>query len=411
LLPRGIRTLRPGLGWQAAVVCACVLVLVSAALDGCGGPPSQIAPGKPGASSALPPRPVDFGMAVPYPVALPPDSADWRPVIGIDSIIPLVLTVDVGGDVTDVGAVRGADTAFAPYYDRYLKACRFEPGLAGGSAVAFRLPILLHLRSWRKRPLVAFPVNQGREIVNSALYFEAFELNGVTHAGLEWFPSYFHLPARQDGSSAVKFVLAELDFDTTGRPQQISLLRTTSPDFAEQILTAMNWARYTPAKRRGQPVPGHGIMAVLLFTEIAYPAPPVSPDQPDTSDLLHAVRVRLVPAEIGLLMPAVPRNARQGRLTLSGFSGTLRTRVGATAIIDTLGKGHLRGVSDGTPRLRTVCDSVIQQLRFYPAFDFMGNPRAFTGLMYIEFTGSTTVRIDFAWLNQPTFRRPSQPVD
>ena len=381
----------------------CVLFVVLALLVSCSSGPPTARTREEQRQMLLPPRPVHFNVAQPYPISVPDDKAAWRPYLIIDTIIPLIISVDTSGEVTGIQTVRSEDTAFADYYDRRLMAARFEPGTIDGKVSSFRLPFQLRFRPLAKNPHLVFPVGRRREISNSWLYLQSLELNGVSLGTINSFPSYGSSVSFDDSLHRAPFVLAEIDLDSAGHPTRIDVCHASSYVDIDQIVSAMNWAEYSAASHKGVPIPTSRQIAIFLFSEISYPTRPLNMDNLDSADIRNRMRVQFVQPGIGLMLPPVPRNTRNGYFTPGGNFDLRRTRVSARVFIDTLGQTSFLATDRKGNSIRRSCRTVLEHLRFYPALDFEGNPQQFSGLVFIGFTDSKTVRVQCDWLSHPDF--------
>jgi len=381
----------------------CVLFVVFALLVSCSSGPPTFRTREEQRQMLLPPRPVHFDVAQPYPISVPNDEAAWRPYLTIDTIIPLVISIDTSGEVTGIQPVRLEDTAFADYYDRRLTSARFEPGTIDGKVSSFLLPLQLRFRPYAKNPHLMFPVGRRREISNSWLYFQCLELNGISLGAINSFPSYGSSVSFDDSLHRTPFVLAEIDLDSAGHPTRIDVCHASSYVDVDQIVSAVNWAEYSTASRRGVPVPTSTLLAIFLFSEISYPTRPLLMNELDSIDIRNRMRVQLVQPGIGFMLPPVPRNTRSGYFTPSDNHDLRRTRVSARVFIDTLGQTSFLATDRKERSIGNSCRTVLEQLRFYPALDFEGNPQIFSGLVFIDFTDSKSVRIQCEWLSHAGF--------
>jgi len=381
----------------------CALFIVFTLLVSCSSGPPSFDEREARRLALLPPRPVHFEVAQPYPISVPRDKAAWRPYLINDTIIPLIISVDTAGDVAEIQPVRSDDTAFADYYNQRLASARFEPGIIDGKVSSFRIPVKLRFRPYAKPPHFIYPVGRRREISNSWLYLQCLELNGVSMGAIKSFPSYASSVSFNDSLHQAPFVLAEIDLDSAGRPTRIDVCHAPIYVDIDQIVSAMNWAEYSPASRRGVPVSSEELIAIFLFSEISYPNRPLLTSNLDSVDNRDRLRVQFVQPGIGFMLPPVPRNTRNGYFTPGGNHDLRRTRVSAMVFIDTLGQTSFLSTDRKGRWIGGNCRTVLEHLRFYPALDFEGNPEPFSGLVFVDFTDSKTVRIQCEWLSRPVF--------
>jgi hypothetical protein len=405
------RTRIIGTGGTFPYANLCFLFTVFALLISCSSGPPSFREREEQRQMLLPPRPVHFDVAQPYPISVPADEESWRPYLINDTTIPLIISVDISGDVTEIQPVRSEDTAFADYYERRMMAARFEPGIIDGKISAFRIPVKLRFRPYAKPPHFLYPVGRRREISNSWLYFQCLELNGLSLSAINSFPSYTSSVSFIDSLNQPPFVLAEIDLDSAGRPTRINVRHASSYVDMDQIVSAMNWAEYSPASRMGVPVSSKELIAIFLFSEISYPTRTLLRSDLDSVDIRDRLRVQFVQPGIGFMLPPVPRNTRNGYFTPGGNHDLRRTRISARVFIDTLGQTSFLSTDRKGRWIGKNCRAVLEHLRFYPALDFEGNPQRFSGLVFVDFTDSKTVRIQCEWLSRPVFLPSDQLIE
>jgi len=388
----------------AVLIFLLLLFVVSGLLGGCSSPPpvTQMID-RQSVSPQLPPRPEHFDMGLPHPVSFPVRLATRQPTPEINTYVPIVLTIDTVGAVTDILPLHAGDSAYAHMYDDQLMAVEFMPGLINGEKSVFRLAARLRLLPGTRRPHIEFPVDGRRQVCNTDLYLQSFELNGIVHATIKRFPAYFSDVEVHDSLYLAPFVLAALDLDSAGRPVCIEPVLSTLPFRTSEILSAINWGVYSPAIHHGRPVASQNLLAVFLYPEVNYPTKTIDSDNPDTVNVFHRTRVKLLPAQIEQLSPAVPRNAVNGLITVGAYSSSYHTTASAVISVDTLGKARLLKTDRSARKFNDDCRLIIEQLRFYPAMDFQGCPQRFKGLVYLEFSGSKTIRIRYEWLSPHDF--------
>ncbi|UCC45628.1 MAG: hypothetical protein JSU65_06835 [Candidatus Zixiibacteriota bacterium] len=350
----------------------------------------------------LPPRPAHFGVSLPVlDKDFDSDSLTMPPTLSADTVVPVIMRIDTMGVVLDYDLVRPGDTSIIVPCSVYLRTGVFVPGLVDSQSAEFRLPVLLSLRA-SGRPSVLVPVDSRHEITDIRLYWHSLALNGYRPPSLSSFPSYFCKIAPSDSVDRPPYVLARVSLDATGRPTDVDLIRSTEPAFTDQILSAMNWATYSPAERLGRPVPGSLLVSILLWPKITYPTQPFISDQRDDLSLFQRERIRTHPEMIGMMVPPVPRNFPKGNLTPRGVVRPLTTSATASILIDSTGHVIFRG-AEGASRGMRLLRTVVEQLRYYPALDFEGKPQRFLGIVRLDFDDSRTVRIQSRWLDTYDF--------
>lgn len=337
-----------------------------------------------------------------YYLAAPTGSLPELPrsvVQGLFGSLPVDLEFEIGKNgrvrriqATDSILTRGWDDLMVT-----LKQMQFYPGRSGHRPVNQTIPATLILSSERYLQKISFPVDSSGLVSDPDLYWRAMKLNAVGFPSLEFFPSYFFDIDLKETSTDLDYLLVRLDLDQSGRVLSYEKLHSGAGAYTDQIIGAINWADYTVPSWDTDSV-SSAYLRIALYNHVPYPT--IKLDFPlDTLSLPERERVKLFPDTVGLMFKPIPtRYQMDGLYSLLGGKLTradtayVHIRIGATGLVTSFNPvGTMR--SQLTDYLK-----LAQWLRFYPARDFNGEARSFSGIIRLEYHASTKVRIRFLWL-------------
>ncbi len=346
-------------------------------------------------------RPGHFGFEPAYPSAFGRPELVMesnQPYLRFEQTVTIVLGIDKEGGVTSVVAKRSSDSAFAEYARAWLKSIRFEPATFEGKEVPSHLPVILQLRPRVRLPEIYFPVDSAGGIADADLYFKTFAINDISVPQLEEFPPYFCDLKVSDSSVLPKYVLIKVDLDESGRVTEVEEVSSTYHAFSRQVMSAVLWARFSPAAVRGSPVPAECFVLVSFFPQVNYPTPVWRRSDLDSLDPLASFRVRLLPDTVGLMAKPLPARASGEEFTLAGKHAVIRDTVSAVVSVDATGRASVRRFTEAREEMRQAVFDLGARLRFFPALDYLGRPHRFSGLVSLIFQGSPKIRIVYHWL-------------
>ena len=351
-------------------------------------------------------RPSYFELAPAYPSA----SGEPELVMGsnlpyfrFERLVTVVLDIDNEGRVTSVAAEESSDSAFAGYARAWIKSMRFEPATFKAKEVSSHLPVFLQFRPRVRLPDIHFPVDSTGAIVDADLYFETFALNDIRVPQLEEFPRYFCDLKVTDSSVVFKYVLAKVGLDESGRVIDVEKVSSNYPAFSRQVMSAILWARFSPAVVQGSPAPAECFVLVSFFPRINYPTRVWRRSDLDSLGPLAKFRIRLLPDTVGLMSKPLPARMSGDEFTLAGKHTAFRDTVSAALSVDTTGRATLRRLTKTAEKIQQVVYELGARLRFFPALDYQGRPHRFSGLVSFIFQGSPKIRIVYHWLPMDNF--------
>jgi len=350
--------------------------------------------------------PSHFEFAPAYP------SASGRPKLVMESNLPyyrieqlvaVILDIDKEGRVTSVAAESSSDSAFAGYAQAWMKSIKFEPATFKGKEIPSHLPVILQFRPRVRLPDIHFPIDSVGAIIDADLYFKTFALNDIRVPQLEEFPRYFCDLKVTDSSIVFKYVLARVALDESGRVTDVEKVSSNYPAFTRQVMSAILWARFSPAVVQGSPVPAECFVLVSFFPQINYPTRVWQRSDLDSLGPLSRFRIRLLPDTVGLMSKPLPAKMPGDEFTLAGKHAFYRDTVSVALSVDTTGRISLRRFTKGGEAMQQAVYKLGARLRFFPALDYQGHPHRFSGLVSFIFQGSPKIRIVYHWLPMDNF--------
>jgi hypothetical protein len=357
----------------------------------------SIATGAVNAAENLP-RPTFLGFAPAYPVE--EMSLDRKTAVlnlAYDSLVWATLLVGSDGHPDGIVSDSLYDSSVVSHLMQFFEPMKFVPATLNGEEVASKLRIHTRIRPKGLAPMVQWPIDSDRRVVDQTLYALTLRLNDIMPPTLRTFPSYHGNITRKDSIAVYPYVLTRVDLDSTGVPANITPLRSTYPGFDQLVYTACNWAEYNPAKIRGRAVSATVYVLVSFFSTVSYPTSPLDFSQSTELPLREACRVRTLYDTLGPLAPAIPVFIADDSLLMQGNPGITTGTGSVLCLIDSTGRARAARVSVTSP-LQPRFQRLVSQLQYYPALDHEGNPVGFAGPLRLQFSGSEYVRISVLWL-------------
>jgi hypothetical protein len=376
------------------IITCLAVVLLTDLLISCGGPRS----GFESSSRALRVRPSHFGITLPYPKKVPAYAGDsLPPVAGAELLVPLNLSVNAKGKVKSVTAEFAGDSAFAIAGSRFFRALKFVPGLRNGKRDSMTVRLLLQVGGTGSEPLVHFPVGPDCQVDEAELYWAALARLGYRPACLRRFESYYYLLNKNKLWQKYEYKVFQVDLDSAGDVVGVELIKATTPHFNDQIKTAINWGEYEPMTIDGRPVASSNFLVVLLLPTINYPTLPLDFRKTDTYNVWDRLRVRLMPDTLGVLAPPIPRREWSTEISHKFLSGMIPDLVSGRIRVDTTGISRIDNVSSDFWKARRILHLNAFEIPFFPALDFSGRSRVWSGLVFLKYTSDTTAHAWFDW--------------
>ncbi len=339
-----------------------------------------------------------YGFCVPFPKEIPAFEPPRRLLsLNTERIVCILVQLDSGGKISALSPEDPADSGQAAYVEGFLRELSLEPAMMNGQKVASVLPVMFQFRPGAVIPQVQFPEDESGRINDADLYWKTFALNGIGSPGVVTFPSYFALSASTTEPAVYPFVLVRLQLDDSGRLLGSEKVRSTCRGFDEQIMSALLYAKFSPAVVNGESIASTPFLLVSLFPQMDYPTAVWNREHYDQLSLLNKLSLRMLPDTVGLMSKAIPLRIPPDRYPL-GRSRSAHDRLSAYMQVDTLGKARLVRCSRVPRATVETVRRIIGNLRFAPALDYDGRARRFHGLVHLHYTGSTDVRIVYDWL-------------
>ncbi len=315
-----------------------------------------------------------------------------------EQLIPLSLQIDSKGHVVGITSGSPDDSRYVSYYAPYLKSLRFKPGLREEVPVAMALSVDLQVGEVGSEPIVRFPVNPNRAVTRPDLYWQAFAEHGIETPSLISFPSYDYRFGDSQRWRRYSIKIYKVDLDTAGLVTATELVRASSPEYNDQIESAILWGRYSPLRLDGRAVASTSYLVVSLYPTVKYPSRPFRGGVTDGATIWDKSRVRLLPDTIGLLAGPIPKRDWSGEILVPFYQGIITDLVSARLAVDSSGASRLTNISTDFYRARSILNMRSHNLRFFPAVDYSGIGQPYDGLVYLRNLSESNVRIWFDWL-------------
>jgi len=213
----------------------------------------------------------------------PPNQPDTKPVIlsktepeyteearraGVNATVICSLVVDTDGVPQRIKVERGAGFGLDEKAMLAIASWRFTPAMMKGVPVAEMARIEVNFR-------LLVPHHE-RQIASLVLNLPPGAIR----------PQLIHgkIPKTPKDDGADYDLKVALTVDSQGKPQDVSLLNTTTPDWAEKAIAEIRGWRFRPAELNGQPIEVKGTFEVgTRFGAAQTPATPAGPTQaPET---------------------------------------------------------------------------------------------------------------------------------
>lgn len=342
-----------------------------------------------------------FGLAVAYPDSVGPFEIERQPKNNPGrQPVGAVLTIDKKGKVKQIDYAPDSTSYFKPI-EKKIKKIRFNfnPGLEIGWPQ--KIPVTIQYRAQGREAFggqLTFPIGHSLK-PDTILLREYFKLNDISPPRVRSLRPVFHKPrgdSTQNGYLVVKLVV-KLD----ARGKMIDLIY---PNAAEKIAhhyvhTALMDAEFETAVIKGQAVPCDLPLIFRLFDNLKYPfSPTVSADTTDPRPITEAFFMTpdYNPADRSMI--PLPRkhpykyieSAPLGRKILGEF----QLNIG----IDSSGRVGAISLPRTPADKAKIVRRAIKLIRWYPALDYNGQARRFSGRIQLQFDGSSHIVYIPEWL-------------
>ncbi len=349
-------------------------------------------------------RPTVGGIILPIPIKSISIVSENRLLSFADSLVPLMLELNRYGKVRYTVALNPEDSLFARVAMDNFSGEQFYPGMIGNNARRMKFAAVMIVRAGKTKHRLKFGIDADSLIRNYSIFEATLRANNLSSVKLENFPSYFCNYKISDSLPVTHYLLTKVEFDKKGRPLKIEKINSSGSQFEQELSSAINWAKYSPAKKRGIAQKGTSYVLVTLFPEVTYPAKVRTDSTLAESYYFEKYRIQLFGSRPELILPPIPKNLNYNNISIVNYPAPDSGRVSLLVIIDTLGQTNLLSSGRIGHTDRYAVKSVVSRVRFYPAKNFDGLLVSFRGILDLETNGSTYVRILPRWLNQPQFQ-------
>ncbi len=340
-----------------------------------------------------------LNLSLPQPISVSPDTFGISlPATKIERIVTFDLRIDGLGSLGAITPRVSADSPLVAWCEPFLRSFSFSAGRRDTIPASLNLPVDLWITPQTTRPLILFPVDSFSNVPSLQRYVRALETNGCTVPSIQRFPPIFCVLKLPDTATSYRYTLLRLKLDQNGRVKKSSIVGTNCSDFADLILSAVNWATFKPARIQKKNVSSSCFLLVVMSPTIRYPTKYWTPKAAAKLPALEKYMVRVLADSAELMSEPLPRHAQQGEEDFPELRYGVRDSLSLHVSIDTAGYPRIiRSSPDPLERSR-IEKIVSRRLRFYPALDFQGRPVPFQGLIKLVALDLKKVRISYSWL-------------
>ncbi len=342
------------------------------------------------------------GFALPYPIELPaPLPSDSLYIGFVQPLNNLTLTIDdsgrVSGCITELMVTSRWRGALRAYLDRL----RFEPCIQEGKAATCKIPGQFLVSRVDSSVALELPLDSVGRIKDLALYTKGLRLNSIKLPSVEKFPWYHAAFPAADSNRVLRYCLAKVEFNGKGRAVAIAKVSTDYASFDDQLLTAINYAKFNSGLMPDSTPIRSGYLLITLFPTTRYPTLPWSRKRVDSLDLHDRLAIRMLTDTQSVMIPPLPVS-RTEIVIGSGLPVQFRAAPLAVKIrVNEYGQSRVSVDAGNQAGLYSLAMALENQLKFYPAVGFDGKRIGFDGWLLIRSEGESTVRISFVWLLEP----------
>lgn len=344
------------------------------------------------------------GFALPIPKELPaPLPSDSLYIGFVQPLNELTMTIDDSGRVSSFMTAKMVTSRWRSAMRAYLDRLRFEPGSEQRKALSCQIPGRFVVSRVDSSVALELPLDTAGRILDVTLYSKGLQLNGITLPAVEKFPWYHAAFPAADSNRVLRFCLAKVDFNGKGRATSIAKVSTDYTNFDDQLLTAINYAKFTSGMMLDSTPIRSGYLLITLFPTTRYPTLPWTKERIDSLDLHDRLAIRMLPDAQSVMIPPLPLS-RTEIVIGSGLPEQFRSAPLAVKIrVNEFGLSRVSVDAGNQSGLYSLAMALENQLKFYPAVGFDGKRIAFDGWLLIRSESVSTVRISFVWLEEFNF--------
>lgn len=345
-------------------------------------------------------RPVTNGVALAFP-----KQQSLEVPLGLTARLPHEIRIPVDVSVTELGKMKSVtlpvieDSIYRGQFDSLLSMIEFVPGLRDGKPAEQLLPLEIVLRPEATMLSIISPVTQDSVVTTTAAYYaQALLANDVSVPKVQKMGPYGFPGMVSSSAVALPSVVARISTTSSGRARNIEIVHSTIQGQNDQIRSLLNWATFSAEPKSAGP-PADNYVAFIFHPAVTYPTRRVSAVARDSARSARDFLVQILPDTLGLLVPPLPRVFSGDSVSVAEAQKKLYGRVAIDLDFDTAGTATIKRISRKERPVKRLVNLAIDQLKFHPALGFDGRPRNFSGLLYLDFEGSTIVRVHPVWLS------------
>lgn len=346
-------------------------------------------------------------LCPPYPVAFEQkEIVGMRPFLkyGVETI--MYLEFDSTGTVSKISSQLPRYQGYAAYLRQYFKQYKFNCESDGTYPV---LPVEISLPfdssdftvRWplggknEEGQFIQTPVN--KKACDNILYTIFLEINNRNLPEIKIFPSYYAPLYDTD----TLFVSPQLSYrllvSDDGTVKRISPAAdgNSFKQYEHQLASAIRFAEFQPALIDSSAIETEALLSVAFYPSIAYPTVPYKAGETDSYDIYFRNSLKVLPWYSGLIRrPLLRHETSFSQAALEYLPDTIAIRVG----IDSMGYTTLMHMPDIDSTYQKLFRRNINKLRFWPALLADGRGTYFEGMLHLQPSDSTSIRITPAWL-------------
>jgi hypothetical protein len=348
-------------------------------------------------------RPTTGGISLAYPkqqwLTIPRNLIDrWDH----DIRVPLNLQIDTNGVVTGVRSVIEKDSLLRGALDSAFRTLSFVPGALRG--VPTRQEITVDCVMWpgaRGARLIS-PVTDSLLVPDAARYAQALSDNGLAIPTVARLAPYFCTLTAQDSVTNLPSILMKVSISKGGNPHAIEIVRSGLPSMSDQMIALVNWGKFRVSPSDAKAPATDFFLAFVFHPAARYPTRRIGDTGNDSASLVESFLSQIFPDTVGLMLPPLPRRLQYDSVAVTEAINRPFGRVSVWLGVDNTGKTQIERSSRLESPVFNLVTRVVEEMLLYPALGFDGQPRNFSGLVYIDFDGSATVRVRLDWLHSRT---------
>ncbi len=343
-----------------------------------------------------------MGLSVPYPETIPEltvePPGDRRITNGFRTAR---IVVDAQGKVRDLVFSEDSAYWFEPLVNK-REEIRF--GFSEGRKLKDTLKVPVQLEYYgpaqNKSVRLHFPVSQ--DIVsNKPLLEEFFDINNIKPPAVIDLPPVNCKVDRAKREPDYLTITALVSLDENGELLDLAYPIPGQDQMTHRIHVALINAEFEPARINGQPFACNFLLTFRIFDNIGYP---FSPFQPHDSMRTPVVTEKYFMTRYfnhrDISVPALPRRFASGTILSPEYGRRVHGWLVAEIGINTEGRVSFVSVHHRKTKRASAAREVLMTTTWYPAADWRGKAKLFSGNVRLEFNRTRNVVYIPEWIEK-----------